>query len=138
MACSRCQHDAASDFHEAQCYLSYSNRHAVLLFELISRRDQNNGTIVTSNRPFAEWHEVFPNAACVVSLVDRLAHLAEVISIAGGSYRLKEARKWADERRPPARSRLRQLGKRKASSHESPVVAFQSNARLELRRANGP
>jgi DNA replication protein DnaC len=87
-------------------YLSYSNRHADLLFELISRRYQNNSTIVTSNRPFAEWHEVFPNAACVVSLVDRLVHLAEVISIEGESYRLKEARERADKR-----VRLRSPGK---------------------------
>jgi DNA replication protein DnaC len=79
-------------------YLSYSNRHADLLFELISRRYQNNSTIVTSNRPFAEWSEVFPNAACVVSLVDRLVHHAEVISIEGESYRLKEARERADKR----------------------------------------
>lgn len=87
-------------------YLSYSNRHADLLFELISRRYQNNSTIVTSNRPFAEWHEVFPNAACVVSLVDRLVHLAEVISIEGESYRLKEARERADKR-----ARQRSAGK---------------------------
>lgn len=73
-------------------YLSYSNRHADLLFELISRRYQKNSTIVTTNRPFAEWSEVFPNAACVVSLVDRLMHRAEVIAIEGESYRLKEAR----------------------------------------------
>jgi DNA replication protein DnaC len=55
-------------------YLSYSNRHADLMFELISRRYQKNSTIITTNRPFAEWREVFPNAACVVSLVDRLLH----------------------------------------------------------------
>ena len=52
-------------------YLSYSNRHADLMFELISRRYQNKSTLVTTNRPFAEWREVFPNAACVVSLIDR-------------------------------------------------------------------
>ncbi|MDQ1815089.1 IS21-like element helper ATPase IstB [Massilia sp. CCM 9210] len=73
-------------------YLSYSNRHADLLFELISRRYQNHSTIVTTKRPFAEWSEVFPNAACVVSLVDRLMHRAEVIAVEGESYRLKEAR----------------------------------------------
>lgn len=73
-------------------YLSYSNRHADLLFKLISRRYQNHSTIVTTNRPFAEWSEVFPNAACVVSLVDRLMHRAEVIAVEGESYRLKEAR----------------------------------------------
>ena len=72
-------------------YLSYSNRHADLLFELVSRRYQSKSTVVTTNRAFAEWGEVFPNAACVVSLVDRLMHRAEVVRIQGKSYRQKEA-----------------------------------------------
>jgi len=76
-------------------YLSYSNRHADLLFELISRRYESKSTIVTTNKPFASWSEVFPNAACVVSLVDRLVHHAEIISIDGDSYRLKEAQERA-------------------------------------------
>jgi DNA replication protein DnaC len=79
-------------------YLSYSNRHADLLFELVSRRYGAASTVVTTNRPFSEWHEVFPNAACVVSLVDRLVHRAEVIAIEGESYRLKEARERAEQR----------------------------------------
>src|SRR6202142_3941021 len=79
-------------------YLSYSNRHADLLFELISRRYENNSTLVTTNRPFAEWREVFPNAACVVSLVDRLVHNAEVVSIEGDSYRAKEAKERAERK----------------------------------------
>jgi DNA replication protein DnaC len=72
-------------------YLSYSNRHADLLFELVSRRYQHKSTVVTTNRAFAEWGQVFPNAACVVSLVDRLMHRAEVVRIEGASYRAKEA-----------------------------------------------
>jgi len=72
-------------------YLSYSNRHADLLFELVSRRYQNKSTVVTTNRAFADWGEVFPNAACVVSLIDRLMHRAEVVRIDGESYRAKEA-----------------------------------------------
>lgn len=79
-------------------YLSYSNRHADLMFELISRRYQNKSTLVTTNRPFAEWREVFPNAACVVSLIDRLVHNAEIIAIEGESYRLKEARERNEQR----------------------------------------
>lgn len=79
-------------------YLSYSNRHADLLFELISRRYDQKSTLVTTNRPFAEWRDVFPNAACVVSLVDRLVHKAEIIAIEGESYRLKEARENAEKR----------------------------------------
>ena len=43
------------------------------------------------NRAFADWGEVFPNAACVVSLIDRLMHRAEVVRIDGDSYRAKEA-----------------------------------------------
>lgn len=79
-------------------YLSYSNRHADLLFELTNRRYEKKSTVVTTNRPFAEWHEVFPNAACVVSLIDRLTHKAEVIALEGKSYRLKEAQERAEQR----------------------------------------
>ena len=78
-------------------YLSYSNRHADLLFELISRRYESKSTMVTTNKPFAEWASVFPNAACVVSLVDRLVHHAEVIAIEGDSYRLKEAKERSEQ-----------------------------------------
>jgi DNA replication protein DnaC len=67
------------------------------MFELISRRHQNKSTLITSNRPFAEWREVFPNAACVVSLVDRLVHNAEIVAIDGESYRLKEAHDRAEQ-----------------------------------------
>ena len=50
------------------------------------------------NRAFAEWNEVFPNAACVVSLVDRLTHNAEIIGLEGKSYRHKEAQERAEQR----------------------------------------
>lgn len=79
-------------------YLSYSNRHADLLFELISRRYEQKSTLITTNRPFAEWTNVFPNAACVVSMVDRLVHNAEIIVIDGESYRAKEARERSERR----------------------------------------
>ena len=86
-------------------YLSYSNRHADLLFELVSRRYEARSTIITTNKPFKEWSDVFPNAACVVSLVDRLVHRAEVISIEGESYRLKEARERNEARARQRKSR---------------------------------
>jgi len=54
---------------------------------------------VTTNRPFGEWNDVFPNAACVVSLIDRLVHHSEVIAIEGESYRMKEAQECASKRR---------------------------------------
>ena len=80
-------------------YLSYSNRHADLLFEIINQRYEQRSTLITTNRPFAEWGEVFPNAACVVSLIDRLVHHSEVIAIEGESYRMKEAKEQANKRR---------------------------------------
>jgi len=95
-------------------YLSYSNRYADLLFELISRRYETRSTIVTTNKPFSEWSAVFPNAACVVSLVDRLVHHAEVIAIEGDSYRFKEALE-----RNEARSRMRKQQKSAAVKDES-------------------
>jgi DNA replication protein DnaC len=76
-------------------YLSYSNRHADFLFEIINRRYEKHPTVITTNRSFSEWNEVFPNAACVVSLIDRLVHHSEVIAIEGESYRMKEAQEQA-------------------------------------------
>lgn len=73
-------------------YLSYDSRMADLLFEVVSRRQDGKSMIVTTNRPFAEWKEVFPNATSVVALVDRLVHRAQIVSIQGESYRLKEAK----------------------------------------------
>jgi DNA replication protein DnaC len=77
-------------------YLSYGTRHADLLFEIVNRRYEQRATIVTTNKPFAEWNEVFPNASCVVSLVDRLVHHADILQIEGDSYRMKEARERAE------------------------------------------
>lgn len=80
-------------------YLSYSNRHADLLFELTNRRYEKKSTVITTNRAFAEWHEVFPNAACVVSLIDRMVHNCEIVALEGESYRLKEAEERAAKRK---------------------------------------
>lgn len=84
-------------------YLSYGTRHADLLFEIISRRYESKSTIVTTNKPFSEWGEVFPNASCVVSLVDRLIHHSEIIVIEGDSYRMKEAQERADKKKKARR-----------------------------------
>jgi len=91
-------------------YLSYDNRHADLLFEVVTRRYGNKSVLITTNKPFAEWNEVFPSATCVVTLVDRLVHNAEILQINGDSYRLKEAKEKTAKK---ARARA---AKRKASS----------------------
>ena len=81
-------------------YLSYDSRYADLFFEVVTHRYENQRPIVlTTNKAFSEWSEVFPHAACVVTLVDRLTHRAEVISLEGKSYRLKESEELALRRR---------------------------------------
>ena len=88
-------------------YLSYDTRHADLLFEVVTRRYEKNKSIVLStNKPFAEWPSVFPNAACVVTLVDRLLHRAELVVIEGESYRLREAQE-RQQRRATARRKTK-------------------------------
>ena len=73
-------------------YLAYDARYADLLFEVVSRRYQlQRPILLTTNKAFGEWNQVFPNAACVVALVDRLVHRAEIVALQGKSYRLKEA-----------------------------------------------
>lgn len=80
-------------------YVAYANRHADLLFEVVNRRyELGRPIIVTTNRSFTEWGDLFPNATCVVPLVDRLVHHSEIIDIDGESYRLKEARERARPR----------------------------------------
>jgi len=72
-------------------YLSYGDRHADLLFEIVNRRYEKKPIVMTTNRAFSEWGEVFPNAPCVVSIVDRLVHHSEIQSIDADSYRMHEA-----------------------------------------------
>jgi DNA replication protein DnaC len=89
-------------------YLAYDARHADLLFEVVTRRyEKGKSVVLTTNKPFAEWPTVFPNAACVVTLVDRLLHRAELVVIEGESYRLREAQE-RQQRRAAGRRRAKE------------------------------
>jgi DNA replication protein DnaC len=79
-------------------YLSYDARYADLLFEGVTRRYQTRPILLTTNKVFGEWNPVFPNAACVVTLIDRLMHRAEIVALEGESYRLKEAKERAQRK----------------------------------------
>lgn len=92
-------------------YLSYDSRYADLLFEVVTRRYQQRSIVLTTNKPFGEWNSVFPNAACVVTLVDRLVHRAEIVLIEASSYRFKEAKERTDLK---AKTRAARRGNRKA------------------------
>ena len=61
-------------------------------------QSQNHPILLTTNKVFGEWNQVFPNAACVSTLIDRLVHRAEIVGLEGESYRLKEAKERTDRK----------------------------------------
>jgi DNA replication protein DnaC len=83
-------------------YLAYDNRAADLLFQVINRRYERGSLLVTTNLAFKAWNTIFPNAACVTALLDRLTHHAEIIPITGDSYRQREAEAAQKARRAKA------------------------------------
>ena len=61
-----------------------------LFFQLVNARYEKGAMILTSNRGFAEWGEVFGDAVVATALLDRLLHHAVVVQIDGSSYRLRQ------------------------------------------------
>jgi len=80
-------------------YLSFDDKAADLLYEVVNRRYERKPVILTTNRPFKEWNEVFPNATCIVTLLDRLLHHADVTVLEGNSYRIRESEQETAARR---------------------------------------
>ena len=70
-------------------YLPLPKEGASLFFQLVSARYEKGAMILTSNRSFAEWAEVFGDPVVATALLDRLLHHAIVIQIEGASYRLR-------------------------------------------------
>jgi DNA replication protein DnaC len=86
-------------------YLSYDSNAADLLYEIVNRRYERSALLITTNRGFKDWNEVFPNATCIATLLDRLTHHAEIGMIEGRSYRVRESELEAAARRkqsPPS------------------------------------
>ena len=75
-------------------YLPLDVRGANLFFQLIAKRYEKNTTILTSNKPFAQWSEVFSDLTIASAILDRILHHATVVNIKGDSYRLKERKEF--------------------------------------------
>jgi len=71
-------------------YIPFEAEAANLFFQLVSSRYERASLIVTSNKPFGRWGEVFGDDVVAAAMIDRLVHHAEVISMKGDSYRLKD------------------------------------------------
>jgi len=70
-------------------YIPFEAEAANLFFQLVSARYERVSLIVTSNKPFGRWGEVFGDDVVAAAMIDRLVHHAEVVALKGDSYRLK-------------------------------------------------
>ncbi len=74
-------------------YVKKSEMETSVLFELIADRYETNSLIITSNQPFGEWDQIFPDNTMAVAAIDRLIHHATIINIQEQSYRKVTAKK---------------------------------------------
>src|SRR5215208_3865556 len=70
-------------------YLPITRTGAMLFFQLIARRYERASTVLTSNKSFEEWGEIFGDEVMASALIDRLVHHCHIVNIRGNSYRMK-------------------------------------------------
>ncbi len=71
-------------------YLPVTKEEAYLFFQFVSHRYERSSTIITSNKSFGDWQELFGDPVIATAILDRLLHHCNVVNIKGHSYRLKE------------------------------------------------
>jgi DNA replication protein DnaC len=71
-------------------YLPMDIQGANLFFQLIAKRYEKASTILTSNKSFSQWNDIFSDVTIASAILDRVLHHCTVINIKGDSYRLKE------------------------------------------------
>ena len=71
-------------------FLPIDQEGANMIFQLINKRYENHSTIITTNKPFGKWHEIFGDVTLANAILDRLLHHSHIININGNSYRLKD------------------------------------------------
>ena len=71
-------------------YLPIDRQGADLLFQIISQRYERGSIILTSNRAFKDWGQIFHDNTIASAIIDRLIHHSEVVKIKGESYRIKD------------------------------------------------
>lgn len=72
-------------------YVKKDEAETGVLFELIAQRYENHSLIITSNQPFKEWDQIFPDNIMAVAAIDRLVHHSTIINITDDSYRRKQS-----------------------------------------------
>jgi DNA replication protein DnaC len=96
-------------------YLPISRTGAMLFFQLMTRRYERASTVLTSNKGFEDWGEIFGDEVMAAALIDRLVHHCHLVTIRGNSYRIRQhAEVWLvlqapqDPAPPARRQRARQ------------------------------
>jgi DNA replication protein DnaC len=90
-------------------YLPITRTGAMLFFQLMSRRYEHASTILTSNKGFESWGEIFGDDVMAAALIDRLVHHCHIVNIRGNSYRLRQHTELARHlHQPPASERRAQ------------------------------
>ena len=89
-------------------YLPMNRTEASLFFRLLTRRYEKASMIITSNKSFLDWAEIFNDQVLATAILDRLLHHSTTINIKGESYRLKEKRKAGILGTPPKRKEVEQ------------------------------
>ena len=104
-------------------YLPVSATGAMLFFQLINRRYERVSTVLTSNKGFEEWGDVFGDDVMAAALIDRLLHHCHIVNIRGNSYRMRHHTELAKalhtapaEQRPPLQRQRRTTNKNKEKS----------------------
>ena len=71
-------------------YLPISRTGAMLFFQLMTRRYERASTVLTSNKGFEEWGDIFGDDVMAAALIDRLVHHCHLVTIRGNSYRMRQ------------------------------------------------
>jgi DNA replication protein DnaC len=71
-------------------YLSLGTQGSNLFFQVISARHERKSTVITTNRPFAQWGEIFDNTTVATAIADRLVYNSEILILEGPSYRKRD------------------------------------------------
>lgn len=74
-------------------YIPFTKEGAELLFQVLAERHERGSVMITTNLGFADWTQVFGDAAMTAALLDRLTHKAHIINCPWDSYRLKQSLK---------------------------------------------
>jgi len=102
-------------------YLPVSRPGAMLFFQLMSRRYEHASTVLTSNKSFAEWGEIFGDDVMAAALIDRLVHHCHLVNIRGNSYRMRHHAELRSVLTPPANDGGQATIKRRNGRREVPA-----------------